>query len=240
MTGSRPTRWPVVTRTQMRRLDELMVGEARIDLVRMMENAGRSLAAHVLTAHRPHRVLVAAGRGGNGGGALVCARHLANRGLVVEVVLAADPADLAPVTGDQLTALGATGAHVRHASDAPDEIAVLPDLVVDGLVGYSLSGAPRGRVAELVDAIVGIGAPVVSLDVPTGVDVDTGAEPGVCVDATDTVTLALPKPGLFGSPRVGRLLCADIGVPPSLWRRVGVEVPADLFGDRWVVPVTEN
>ncbi|RMH75549.1 MAG: NAD(P)H-hydrate epimerase [Actinomyces sp.] len=237
MTGARPTRWPVVTRDQMRRLDELMVAEARIDLVRMMENAGRGLAAHVLAAHRPRRVLIAAGRGGNGGGALVCARHLANRGLAVEVVLAADPADLTPVTGDQLAALTATGARVLTV-DGADVANRAPDLVVDGLVGYSLRGAPRGRVAELVAAIVGTGAPVVSLDVPTGVDVDTGAEPGLCIDATDTVTLALPKAGLFGSPRVGRLLCADIGVPPALWRRVGVEVPVDLFGDRWVVPVT--
>jgi NAD(P)H-hydrate epimerase len=92
---------------------------------------------------------------------------------------------------------------------------------VDALVGYSLSGAPRGMFDALITWINEANAPVLSLDIPSGVDATTGATPGSAVRATVTLTLALPKVGL-ASDRAGRLWLADIGIPVETYRRAGI------------------
>lgn len=98
----------------------------------------------------------------------------------------------------------------------------LGHLVVDGLIGYSLQGAPRGAAAALIRAANASGAPVLSLDVPSGIDATTGEAYEPTVRATATMTLALPKIGLGAAEArryVGELYLADISVPPALYRR---------------------
>lgn len=155
---------PWLSVEQMREVDRIAVGEIGLDLVRMMENAGRNLAVLarlVLGGDATRRrVLVLAGPGGNGGG-LVAARHLAAAGASVSVSLATAPGGLAPQTRDQLAILSALG--IR-----PGEAAADPDLVLDALLGYGQSGPPRGRFAALVEWTRG--RRTVSLDVPTGID----------------------------------------------------------------------
>ncbi len=97
--------------------------------------------------------------------------------------------------------------------------ALRPDLVLDALLGYSLMGAPRGRAAELVAWMNGQTAPVLSVDLPSGVDATTGAAPGVAVRAAWTLTLALPKLGV-ASHLAGDLFLADIGIPAPVLRRL--------------------
>jgi NAD(P)H-hydrate epimerase len=107
-------------------------------------------------------------------------------------------------------------------------------LVIDALVGYGLSGPLRGRVAELVAWASTQGVPVLALDAPTGLDATTGvAEPGT-VRAAATLTLALPKTGLVGSPEVGELYLADISVPVRLYAEMGLETPR-LFDEGQLV-----
>jgi NAD(P)H-hydrate epimerase len=219
---------PAVTAEQMREVDRLTVEDVGIDLVRMMENAGVHLAALVIDLFAPATVVVLAGPGGNGGGGLVAARHLSNRGVGVSVVLSHENVRLTPVPASQLGILGRMGVEV---SNEP----LSADLVVDALIGYSLEGPPRGRTAELIDWTNRSDAPVLSLDVPSGLDASTGIAADPCVRATATMTLGLPKTGLMAAPEiVGRLFLADISIPPIVYERIGVAVPT-LFGRSTIV-----
>jgi NAD(P)H-hydrate epimerase len=96
------------------------------------------------------------------------------------------------------------------------------DLLVDGIIGYSLQDSPTGPAAALINAANVHGAPILALDVPSGVDTATGTVREPAIRATATLTLALPKQGLRGTEaldRVGELFLADIGVPPELYAR---------------------
>ena len=219
-----------LTEEQMVEVDRVMIEDLRIDLIQMMENAGRNLANLAIARHHPERATVLAGSGGNGGGGLVAARHLANRGIDVTVTLTRPDGDLHGVPGHQLEILNRIGVPV---ADAP----LQADLVIDAVIGYSLRGAPTGRAAELINWANDQAAPVVSLDTPSGLDVTTGKTPGVVIAADATMTLALPKGGLRAAEPVGALYLADISVPPSVYRALGVQ-STDPFLDGPVVLVT--
>lgn len=219
---------PAVTATQMREIDRIMIDELHIELVQMMENAGRALAELAIRRFAPRTVAVLAGSGGNGGGGLVAARHLANRGVEAGVTLAGPEPDLAPVPALQLDILHRMGV-------APVPEPTRADLVIDALVGYSLRGDPEGRAAELIEWAGRGTAPVLALDVPSGLDATTGRAGAPCIHAAATLTLALPKTGLLRAPgHVGRLYLADFSVPGAVYRRLGIEVPA-LFGEDTIV-----
>ncbi len=209
-----------ITADQMREVDRVMIEDLHIDLVQMMENAGRNLARVVLDEYGPDSVAVYAGSGGNGGGGLVAARHLHNAGARVTVVLAKEPDQLAPVPRHQLDILERMRAPIRAEP-------VRADVAVDALIGYSLRGDPRARTAELIDAVNGTDT-VVALDTPSGLDVTTGVVGTPCVDADATLTLALPKVGLRSAPVVGRLFLADISVPPFVYDGLGIGPAPDF------------
>jgi NAD(P)H-hydrate epimerase len=221
---------PRVPTEQMREVDRLMIEEYGVSLPQMMENAGRNLARLARSRFldgdsRGRRVVVLAGTGGNGGGGLVCARHRRNWGAEVEVRLASPASRLAEVSRRQYAILEAMAVPVATA----EEGLLRADLLVDALIGYSPTGAPRGGTADLIRAANEHPAPVLALDVPSGIDSTTGAVHEPAVRATATLTLALPKEELFAGDapeHVGELYLADIGVPPDLyaWRSLGLEV----------------
>jgi NAD(P)H-hydrate epimerase len=219
---------PALTMEQMREVDRAMVEDLHIDLVQMMENAGRNLAELALLRFRSTQIAVVAGPGGNGGGGLVAARHLRNRGARVHVVLSA-PDQMTEVPAHQLDILE------RMHVDIVDEPRSA-DLIIDALIGYSLRGNPQGRAAELVDWVNDQRVPVLSLDTPSGLDVTSGRAGSPCVRATATMTLALPKRGLLDADVVGELYLADISVPTLVYERMGLQVPA-IFRDSPVVEV---
>jgi NAD(P)H-hydrate epimerase len=100
------------------------------------------------------------------------------------------------------------------------------DLLLDGLLGYSARGAPRGLIADLIHAANGSGTPTLAVDIPSGLDPDSGAATDVAIRAMLTVTLALPKKGLLASgarETIGELLLADIGIPHVAFARVGID-----------------
>jgi NAD(P)H-hydrate epimerase len=207
---------PALTADQMREVDRIMIDELHVDLLQMMENAGRNLADLAQWRYAPADVVVLAGPGGNGGGGLVAARHLANRGVGVRVVLAGDRRT--PATERQLDIIQRMD--VPTLAEPPDRT----DLAVDALLGYGLRGNPRGRVASLIAWANASSAPVLSLDTPSGLDATTGKAADPCIRADATLTLALPKAGLIGSSNVGRLYLADISVPPQVYARFGFDV----------------
>lgn len=214
--------WPEIDAAGMAEVDLLMVDTYGITLPQMMENAGRALA--VLARDRflggqvsGRAVTVLAGTGGNGGGALTAARRLAGWGARVTLVLSGPAEAMAAVPGQQLAILKRMG---LAPSEAPHG---QPDLILDGLIGYSLKGSPRGRAAELIRWANAATAPVLALDVPSGFDAQTGTLTAEVIRATATLTLALPKRGLAAPAlrhAVGDLYLADISVPPGLYERL--------------------
>jgi NAD(P)H-hydrate epimerase len=214
---------PALTTAQMIEVDRAMMEDYHIELIQMMENAGHTLAqlarGRFLDGDpRDKSVIVLAGSGGNGGGALACARRLHNYGADVRVYLARPPADFAPVPAHQLDILTRMGVPVFQADDIG--VAPQPRLIVDGVIGYSLQGNPRGAAATLIQWANDQSAPILALDAPSGLDTTTGTPFEPTIRATATMTLALPKAGLLPDdvrPFVGELYLADISVPPALY-----------------------
>ena len=213
---------PYLTTQQMIEVDRLMVDVFGIQLVQMMENAGRQLA--VLARKRflngdpvSKNVVVLAGSGGNGGGAMVSARNLHNWGAKVDVFLTKPVSELSGVIHEQANILQTMDVELQTVIDLNKDAA--PDLIIDGIIGYSLQGAPRGAAAEMINWANDQNAPVMSLDVPSGLDPGTGKVHIPTIEADATMTLALPKVGLRtpGTDVVGELYLADIGVPPELY-----------------------
>lgn len=232
---------PHVTTDQMVEVDRAMIEDYGIDLVRMMENAGRSLAN--LARERffggdaaGRRVVVLAGTGGNGGGVLVAARRLHNYGADVSVLATRPDDSFTPVPRTQLLIIRRMGLCVGTADDSGS--LGIPDLILDGVIGYSLNGAPRGAAASLIRWANESAAPVLSLDVPSGVDTTTGMVFDPAIQAAATMTLALPKEGLR-APGVersaGDLYLADISVPPELYANSLGLIVGPLFAEADIV-----
>jgi len=228
---------------QMREVDRLMTEEAGISLLQMMENAGRCLATQARGMLggdvRDQQIVVLAGRGGNGGGGLAAARRLFGWGATVSVILAQSPEDMHGVPQQQLTILDWIGIPTRTASNGMAEMFTGADLVIDALIGYSLRGAPAGLVAALIRAANAAGRPMLALDLPSGLDGDSGGASDPNIRATDTLTLALPKRGLLApSARrwVGQLHLADISVPEKVYRRLGLTV-GPIFAESDIVAI---
>ncbi len=244
---SRVSSLPTLTAAEMAEVDRLAVDEFGIDLLQMMEQAGSHLTELVRAElggnlHRK-RVVVAVGPGNNGGGGLAAARHLANRGASVRVVLARPVNRLSEAGRHQLATLLEMAVDCCVAIyDVPDDELdrefASADAIVDAVLGYRTNGAPHDGVLWLVDRIACASVPVISLDLPSGIDADTGEAAGAAVRATATLTLALPKPGLFsltGRDHAGRVHLGDIGLPAALYRRLGVEPGSPFAAGRIVL-----
>lgn len=225
---------PVVTADQMIEVDRVMMEDPGIDILQMMENAGRSLAELCIRLYAPASVMILAGTGGNGGGGMAAARHLANRGVRVQVVLAGTRERMVAAAQAQHAILLAMGVDVV---DAPPETGI-SEVVLDALVGYSLAGAPRGRVADLIDWANALEGPVISLDVPSGFDAHTGVAREPCVNAEATLTIAALKVGLADAPQAGHVYVADISVPPRVYDAFG-QATEPLFGGDWIIRVQD-
>jgi NAD(P)H-hydrate epimerase len=212
---------PTLTTKQMREVDSLMINNYGISLLQMMENAGRNLAE--LTRRllgglvNRKRVVVLCGPGNNGGGGLAAARHLHNWGAKVIIKLSIPSEELKQIPSHQLQSLHALGL------DENENIDETADIVIDALLGYGVIGNPQSNVARLIQWANEQPAPVLSLDIPSGLDVTSGEPYNPTVRSTSTLTLALPKSGLMvPSARefAGDLYLADISVPQELYERI--------------------
>jgi len=234
---SRPPRPddPVATAEQMRAVDARAIGAFGVPGAVLMESAGRACAERLERLAAEGRIareaLVLCGPGNNGGDGLVIARTL--RALGWGTVDALFTADLEPRArfGDDLAlqlsiaeALGASplpcvGAQgVDAAAERSARIAAAGGVVVDALFGTGLARPLEGALAALVEAVAASGAAVFAIDVPSGLDADTGEVLGTALPARFTTTLAGLKPGLFtgrGPKLVGELEIAEIGIPPA-------------------------
>ncbi len=229
-----------ITVTQMVEVDRLMIEEYGIELIQMMENAGRTLGELVRRllggSVAGRKIVVLVGKGNNGGGGMVAARHLANAGAYVTLALSASPSELGRVPEHQHRILERMDLENTGKATSPNDLPGLlsgADMVIDALIGYSLHGAPREPIVSFIKAANESAAPVVSLDIPSGLDGDTGVAYEPCLRAGATLTLAWPKAGLLkptAKPYVGELYLADISVPTAVYRALGVE-PGPLFSE---------
>ena len=164
---------------------------------------------------------------------------MAGWGADVQVALSHAEERITPVPLHQLSILRRMGVNILTNEEA---LSNSHDLIVDGLLGYSLKGAPRGLSAKLIEIANNSDAPVLSLDVPSGVDSTSGVVhfPAICAAAT--LTLALPKVGLRAlqtRPNVGELYCADIGVPAALYAQKSIGMaPPKLFATSDIVKIS--
>lgn len=187
-----------------------------IEPLQLMEIAGWQIARFVdafTDGIRNKRVIVVAGSGNNGGDALVAARFLRQRGAIVSasIVPSRDPTSLA--AGHALTArrLGIP------LADAPQGIVLSADVLIDGLFGTGIHLPLRDPAPAIIEAMNATGRPIVAIDVPSGMDADTGKGVEAAVRAEATVTLVAPKAGLAGASNAGRFFVADIGMPVALF-----------------------
>jgi len=230
---------PYLTTDQMREVDRLMIEEYKIELIQMMENAGRNLADLARNRFlggdpRDKRVVLLAGKGGNGGGALVCARRLHNYGAQIQILIITPDDQLSPITRHQLEILRRMRVPILIEAGIEQ-----PDLIIDGLIGYGLKDAPHGSAADLIRWANATDAPTLALDTPSGLDTTTGTVFDPTIRATATLTLALPKKGLITADAktcVGELYVADISVPPDLYARpsLGLNV-SPIFAEHDIV-----
>lgn len=220
-----------LSREAMRELDRHAIEEIGVPGMVLMENAGRAVAEVTMrllrrrgvAKRRRHRVVIVCGKGNNGGDGFVAARHLLNRGVSVVILLACREADVPSDTDG--------GRNYRILTRKADPLLVISDVerlaewpamlrgascVLDALFGTGLDKPVSGLLKEIIELINRCRRPVVAIDVPSGLDCNTGEPLGIAVRADVTVTFAAPKVGFFcgrAKEFVGRLVVADIGIP---------------------------
>ena len=218
-----------VSRDEMRELDRKAIEDYEIPGILLMENAGRNVAEEVMKMlNKCHNkeIAIICGKGNNGGDGFVIARHLHNKGYDVSVFLLAKSKD---VLGD-----GDAGLNfkiIKNMNISTNEVLSVTDirhmagqisncaLIVDAIFGTGLNGELREPAMSVVIKINELKIPVVSVDIPSGLDCNKGKVLGACIKAEMTVTFALPKKGFFvedGPEHVGNLVVADIGIPMDL------------------------
>ena len=212
----------VVTAAQMAELDRRATEEYGIPVSRLMDAAGRRVAqaaGEVLGVQGGRRVLVLAGKGNNGGDGLVAARYLRDRGFDVRALLAASQGDLAAEPASALAAAANAGVTIHSVPASPSGELAHEDLIIDALFGTGFHGPVRGVAAALIDSANQSTRPILAVDVPSGLDADTGRWEGSCIRAVATVAMGLPKIGLLvypGAEMAGTIHVADIGYPAPL------------------------
>ena len=207
----------MLTATQMRELDRRAIQEAGVSSLDLMEQAAQAVAdAAWAMGGRGKHFAVFCGTGNNGGDGLAAARLLLERGGQVRVFLVGDRAALTPDAGEMARRLTDLGAQIEALG------AFEADVVVDALFGVGLSRPVEGAYRAAVEAMGASGAKVVSADLPSGVETDTGRVLGAAVRADVTVTFTALKPGLMageGAVLAGKVQVAPIGIPKDLYQR---------------------
>lgn len=255
---------PSVTVEQMREIDRIMVEEIGVSIIMMMENASRNIAVMagrmLGESVKDKKIVILCGKGNNGGDGLGAARHLTNFGAKVDCVLAEPVGNLRENARTQFSILQKSGVSlsdfyldpakreinkntIQCAGIGPNELKLLlsqADLVIDALLGYNLKGDPHKSYATIINKANNSGKAILSVDIPSGLDGDTGEAFEPTIQATATLTLALPKVGLLTDKArgyVGELYVADLSVPKTVYKKIGIEVPI-IFEEKEVVKIS--
>ena len=207
-----------------------------VAIEQLMEVAGLQVArlAWRMLGRRPADVRVVAGRGHNGGDGVVAARHLSSWGCMVSVEVLARRDRLDALMAQQCGAAAGAGVSVRCEGEPAPGNDGHAALTIDAVLGTGMRGELRADIAAHLRAMR---PPILSIDVPSGLDATTGAAPAGTVHATATMTLGGCKQGLWSEDArrwTGALYTAAIGMPPAAWTRAGLHPPAALRGGQLV------
>jgi NAD(P)H-hydrate epimerase len=218
-----------LTRAQVREIDRRAIEDFHIPGIVLMENAAReagALARRLLHDHHTGNAVILCGGGNNGGDGLAIARHLHNAGVNVRIMLSVDPAKY---QRDALTNWRIVEAMKLPAEQAePQTIKRLSNaLIVDAIFGTGLMQRPRDPFPSIVAAVKASGCPVLAVDVPSGLDCDTGRPFGPCIEAHSTITFVAQKAGFdYNAARyLGDCFVGDIGCPRELIEEVAKMTP---------------
>jgi len=219
----------VMSRDEVRAFDKWAINTLGIPGVVLMENAGRSCTEFIagkLTEETLPKVCIFCGTGNNGGDGFVIARHLANRGLRVTVVICGDRSKIKGDAKTNLDALERLSQPIHkldlERGEIPGQVQALAagtDMIVDALFGTGLSGQLDGKYRQLIESINSQRCPIVAVDIPSGLDCDSGQPLGAAIRATYTVTFVAVKKGFTvaanTSDYTGEIFVASIGVEPT-------------------------
>jgi len=214
----------VATAELMRKLDQRAISEFGIPGMVLMENAARGIINTLFRSFPDlltSRVGVLAGRGNNGGDGLAVARYLANRGISCRVFLFAAHEEIKGDAGANLGILKRMGVAVQEVLNLEEwegqkALVGSSDLLLDGIFGTGLKGPVEGFFREIIESVNSLNKPVVAIDIPSGLDADSGQVLGACIQARITVTFGLAKRGLLiqpGAQAAGRVVIVDISLP---------------------------
>ena len=209
---------------EMRKIEESAIRDFGMPSLLLMENAGRNISEVIRGKFKPCKVLLMIGKGNNGGDGLVVARYLDNLGFQTQILLLADPVTLKSDPLLNLRIVRKMCLPITYVPQTSTETELLgycmgSDLVVDALFGVGIHSPLTGVNESAVRAMTNCGKPVISIDIPSGLDADTGEVHGVAVKATMTLTLAIKKRGLClgkGSAYAGEIDVIDLGIPHGL------------------------
>jgi NAD(P)H-hydrate epimerase len=214
-----------LSREQVRELDRRAIQEFGVPGVILMENAGRGAAEVLVHLGCRGPVVICCGKGNNGGDGFVIARHLDNRNIQVRVLLFAQPEDLTGDAAVNYQIIARSGLSIEvYAGESWDEKTLQADManaewIVDALFGTGLTGPVRKPLDRVIAAINSSRARILAVDIPSGLDCDTGQPLGPTVRAEHTVTFVAEKKG-FASPQarewIGQVHVVDIGAPRRL------------------------
>lgn len=228
---------PVLSAEEMRQLDRLTIEQDGIPSLLLMERAGYGVFQKIVEWFAPledRSVAVLVGKGNNGGDGMVVARYLHEVGAKVHLWLTCDPTQFQGDPAVQWRIIQALGIPALSIPERPDPGLFRDEcLLVDALLGTGARGEVQPPLRSLIEAVNGSGRPVVAIDIPSGLDADTGRQLGVAIRATYTVTMALPKVGFFENdgPRcVGQWVAVPMGVLPQ--RVVNLQSTARLLTER--------
>jgi NAD(P)H-hydrate epimerase len=232
---------PFITVEQMIEVDRLMIEKYEISLIQMMENASRNLAnlSRILYPEAVNFIILA-GKGSNGGGGLGAARRLHNWGFTTEIVLASKEDSLRCVTKKQLAILKKLNVEITSDFPINNKENLANTIIIDALLGYSLKGNPKGNYAKLIAAANESNLPIISLDIPSGIEGTKGMIYDPVIKANATLTLALPKTAFQFKKihsLIGELFVADISVPPKLYSELEIAYPKDLFQKNEIIKI---
>lgn len=238
----------IALKDEMKEIDRRAGEEFFVDEIMLMENAGAAVASEVRELIAPIKgktVAVIAGVGNNGGDAFVAARHLINYDAKCKVFLVGDKHKLTESSDKNLTILKAMGVEITELSEdrASDKLNLFlhrfTDCIVDGLLGTGFHGEMREDVKSVVEVINDAKIPVVSIDIPSGAEADTGLVK-TAVQATVTVSLGLPKFAHFFAPGAdlsGKVVNATIGIPSNLLN--DEKLKYNLIDDKFVKNIVQ-
>ncbi|AGC69471.1 putative carbohydrate kinase-like protein [Thermoclostridium stercorarium subsp. stercorarium DSM 8532] len=215
----------LATPAQMKEIDEIAIKKFGIPGIILMENAALNVvkaAAGMLRECGSAKITLIAGKGNNGGDAFAAARHLMKK-FDVTVISLAERDKVSGDAGVFLNILEKLNADIRyctnsHSAGELKEIINGSDLIIDGIFGTGIRGEIKGFYADVISIINESGKRVLSIDIPSGIDGETGQICSIAVKAEKTVTFSLPKPGLYqypGREYSGDIVIADIGIPPQ-------------------------